>query len=70
MITTRARSPAARPPRTDSTGKPGIPAPPPANVSTNVCPLLVGLIVELAELPVLERLTEYVPGGRVKLTVP
>jgi hypothetical protein len=56
----------------DSIGKPGI-IPPGVVWSTTVNawpPLLVTVIVCVVETPFLLIATEYVPGGRVKVTVP
>ena len=64
-------APSAMPAMIDSKGNPGI-IPPGVVCSTivNVWPLLATVIVWLEEIPFLLIATEYVPAGRVKVTVP
>jgi hypothetical protein len=61
--------PKNNPATTDSIGNPGIPAPP-ARVKVKVCPLLLGLIDDVKDVPNLVTVTVYVPGNTLNVTMP
>jgi len=61
--------PKSNPATTDSIGNPGIPAPP-ARVKVKVCPLLLGLIDDVKDVPNLVTVVVYVPGNTLNVTMP